>query len=203
VLADTVRVTIELDGEVSFHDERLENPDRVFVDLAMTRAAPDFVDRTLRFEADADVVRQIRVGRHPNNTTRVVLDVAGISSYSVYPLYSPYRLVIDCIRATAESAAIVASPVLPTPKAPVAPPVLPGRHLAVAWARSLPTISPRTGSALREARVQDSPPLLAANEIAPALTVPARPPTTNLDGGFSIARQLGLGISRIVIDPGH
>ena len=40
--------------------------------------------------------------RHPNRTTRVVLDVAGISSYSVYPLYSPYRLVIDCIRETPE-----------------------------------------------------------------------------------------------------
>jgi N-acetylmuramoyl-L-alanine amidase len=30
-----------------------------------------------------------------------------------------------------------------------------------------------------------------------------RQPSHNLDGGFSIARQLGLGISRIVIDPGH
>jgi N-acetylmuramoyl-L-alanine amidase len=28
-------------------------------------------------------------------------------------------------------------------------------------------------------------------------------PSPNLAGGFSIARQLGLGISRIVIDPGH
>jgi N-acetylmuramoyl-L-alanine amidase len=29
------------------------------------------------------------------------------------------------------------------------------------------------------------------------------PPETNLAGGFSIARQLGLRVSRIVIDPGH
>src|SRR5262249_3888180 len=32
---------------------------------------------------------------------------------------------------------------------------------------------------------------------------PAAPPSKNLGGGFSIARQLGLGVSRIVIDPGH
>ena len=64
-----------------------------------TRAAPALVDQTLRFEGDADIVRQVRVGRHPNNTTRVVLDAAGVTSYSVYPLYSPYRLVIDCVRA--------------------------------------------------------------------------------------------------------
>ena len=70
------------------------------------------VDRTLRFESDADLVRQVRIGRHPNTTTRVVLDAAGVSSYSVYPLYSPYRLVIDCIGApmpaTASQAAVAA-----------------------------------------------------------------------------------------------
>ena len=72
---------------------------RVFVDLPSTRAAPALVDRTLRFDGDNDIVRQIRIGRHPDNRTRVVLDAAGVSSYSVYPLYDPYRLVIDCVRA--------------------------------------------------------------------------------------------------------
>ena len=33
--------------------------------------------------------------------------------------------------------------------------------------------------------------------------MPAAPATSNLFGGFSIARQLGLGVSRIVIDAGH
>ena len=60
--------------------------------------APRCSDQTLRFDGDADLVRQVRIGRHPNNTTRVVLDAEGVSSYSVYPLYSPYRLVIDCVR---------------------------------------------------------------------------------------------------------
>jgi N-acetylmuramoyl-L-alanine amidase len=38
--------------------------------------------------------------------------------------------------------------------------------------------------------------------IAPLPRVPAAP-AENGAGGFSIARQLGLGVSRIVIDPGH
>src|SRR4029079_14044166 len=88
-----------LDAEVPFHDERLANPSRVFVDLASTKANSALIDPTIRFESDADVVRQVRVGRHPNQTTRIVLDTDGVSSYSVYPLYSPYRLVIDCLRA--------------------------------------------------------------------------------------------------------
>src|SRR5204862_4663499 len=87
-------------AEVVFHEERLESPARVFVDLTSTRAIPELTDRTIRYESDGDVVRQIRVGRHPNDTVRVVLDLDGISSYSIYPLYNPYRLVIDCVRAT-------------------------------------------------------------------------------------------------------
>jgi len=36
----------------------------------------------------------------------------------------------------------------------------------------------------------------------PAAETPA-PPAANVGGGFSLARQLGLGVSRVVIDPGH
>ena len=42
----------------------------------------------------------------------------------------------------------------------------------------------------------------AAAAIPPATVIPA-PPSENLQGRFSLSRQLGLGISRIVIDPGH
>ena len=35
-----------------------------------------------------------------------------------------------------------------------------------------------------------------------ALSAPIAP-TCNAPGGFSLARQLGLGVARIVIDPGH
>ena len=113
VLPDAVRIVIELDGEVpTFHDERLANPIRVFVDLSATQAAPELIDRTIRFDSDADVVRQVRLGRHPNTTTRVVVDAAGVTSYSVYPLYSPYRLVIDFFKETA--AKETAAPALAT-----------------------------------------------------------------------------------------
>ena len=161
-------MTIELDAEVSFHEERIPDPSRVFVDLPGTRAAPALVDKTLRFEGDADIVRQIRIGRHPNHTTRVVLDAADVASYSIYPLYNPFRLVIDCVRLGPRSEASkptvgVASPAIdPAPKIP-----------------ELPAVAP----------------------IGP--TVAAAPPAKNLNGGFSIVRQLGLGVSRIVIDPGH
>src|SRR5687767_2244534 len=126
VLPDAVRVTIELDREVPFRNERIADPMRVFVDLPGTRPLPALADHTIRFELDADIVRQIRLGRHPNNTTRVVLDAADVSTYSVYPLYAPFRIVIDCVRVPAVTpfnSPVIRPPlVAPLIARPLAPP---------------------------------------------------------------------------------
>ena len=241
VLADAVRITIELDGEVPFHEERIQDPPRVFVDLPGTRAAPSLVDQTLRFEGDADIVRQVRVGRHPNNTTRVVLDAAGVTSYSVYPLYSPYRLVIDCVRVPAAVAAVamtntVLARVPPAAREPATRDLAPlaARNLTDAWLRKPPAMSSRATTLLALARrsadgatatavAPEPPPTIARHapestpaaaaqapkvaDLAPVAPLPVAtsvaPPAHNVSGGLSIARQLGLGVSRIVIDPGH
>jgi N-acetylmuramoyl-L-alanine amidase len=214
VLPDVVRITIELDREVAFHDERLSNPARVFVDLPSTRVPADLMDRTIRFESDADVVRQIRIGQHPNRTTRVVLDVAGVTEYSVYPLYAPYRLVIDCAREAPISVPVtrrVAPPAIPFPLStrPVGslvrmplpsplPSLAPPETEAAVPAPAQPVISdavPATLPAPQAGSAAPSPPG------TPPASMPA--PSRNVGGGFSIARQLGLGVSRIVIDPGH
>ena len=288
VLADTVRITIELDSEVPFRDERIQDPARVFVDLPGTRPAPALIDQTIRFEGDADIVRQVRVGRHPNNTTRVVLDAAGVTSYSVYPLYSPYRLVFDCVRvppavaaagmtdkilarvppsatpqasrSNEDAAAAIARPA--TAAAPArqlaasAPAPLPARTMTNPWLRKLPGMAPRATTLLAVARqnvdgttttaastrqggddtkaavASPAPPLSSRPntggvattveqivELAPPSSTTAgttgstrqasdgatvaAAPAHNATGGLSIARQLGLGVSRIVIDPGH
>ncbi len=175
VLPDAVRITIELDGEVPFHDEQIARPERVFVDLPGTRAVPRLLDRTLRFEQDDDIVHEVRIGRHPRNTTRVVLDASGVASYSVYPLYGPYRLVIDCVRTVSAETASRTPPPVPSVKTTVP-----------------------AGSGDLPAKVTDGPP---TGPVVPP--VPTAAPPKNLNGTFSIARQLGLGVSRIVIDPGH
>jgi N-acetylmuramoyl-L-alanine amidase len=210
---DIVRVVIELDREVVFHDEHLENPSRVFVDLPSTQASTPLKDQTLQFDSDGDLVHQVRIGRHPGNTTRVVLDTEGVSSYSIYPLYSPYRLVIDCLRPSPELATEL-TPITTLP-ARSAPLLLSIRHSTEVWSARLPEVVPLATAALGDARVVEplpahvatttptrlpAPPVVAA-KVEPEL--PSDTPSHNLDGGFSISRQLGLGVSRIVIDPGH
>jgi N-acetylmuramoyl-L-alanine amidase len=165
VLDEVVRVTVEMDREVPFYQERLANPSRLFFDLKGTRTVSTLLDATLQY--DADVVREIRFGRHPNNTTRIVLDLENVGRYSVFTLYEPYRIVIDCERLTQAA--------LPAPVGP-------------------PTPAPAPVAA----------PTPAAAPVAPA--VPARAPVApaaNAGGKFSVARQLGLGVSRVVIDAGH
>jgi N-acetylmuramoyl-L-alanine amidase len=227
VLPDAVRVTIELDSEVSFRDERIPNPVRVFVDLPSTRLAPALAEKTFRFDGDRALVRQIRIGRHPNNVTRIVLEADGVSSYSVYPLYNPYRLVIDSFKDTP------APPIhfvqAPTPPAPVETPAradtaaaplvsasmdLPtGVVPAVLTAKAELTPPATTPAAAPPAAALPEPNVTAETAEAPvsapppadklpapsATTAPAR----NAGGGYSMARQLGLKVSRIVIDPGH
>jgi N-acetylmuramoyl-L-alanine amidase len=181
VLPDVVRVVIEIDGEVPFHDERIGDPDRLFVDLSPAQTVSALSDQTLRFASDSDIVRQVRLGKQPNRTTRIVLDAGGVSTYSIYALYEPYRLVIDCVRG-------------PRPAPP--PLAIVGRYYVATWARKLPAVTPHATALIQAA--------LAGAPAADAVTASATPaPDKNATGGFSISRQLGLGVSRIVIDPGH
>jgi N-acetylmuramoyl-L-alanine amidase len=230
VLPGLTRVAIELDAEVPFTHERLANPDRVYVDLRGTRPGEALSEQTLRFDGDTELVRQIRIGRHPGAVTRVVLEAAGVANYSIYPLYAPYRLVIDCLAPVPpESPVLAARPIgnhaIPSRRtAPASKPAAADRRSAPAeppretadqpsTERRPPPRQPNAPPAatpVAAARAADtrSPDVLPA-DVQPAPRVPAEPlppivpPARNAGGGFSVARQLGLGISRIVIDPGH
>lgn len=191
-LPDGIRVTIELEAESAYRSERLERPRRVFFDLKNVRPVPSLQDATLRFQDDA--VKEIRLGRHPQNTTRVVLDMEGLDTYSVFTLYNPFRLVIDFQRAAAP-----ASPPVVAPPALLPAALPPAAQLPAAEAAPSPV--PRDGPPAPAARTKN----IVAPPLAPVpsnLTAPAAA-ATNSNGQFSLARQLGLGVSRIVIDAGH
>ncbi len=145
VLAGALRITIELEGEAAYHDEQIDGPPRVFIDLQNARPVEALRDATQTFPDD--VVRQIRVGRQVGTRTRVVLDLTGTPPHTTYALYSPYRIVIDFAR--------------------------------------------------------EASPMQLAQLAKPMRPEPSAPPQPNASGGFSLSRQLGLGVARVVIDPGH
>jgi N-acetylmuramoyl-L-alanine amidase len=169
-LPDGVRVSIEMDGELFFHQEQLDNPRRVFFDLQGARPVAPLQDATLTFTDD--VVREIRLGRHPRNVTRVVMDMQDVESYSVFTLYNPFRVIVDFRRRAG----------LPAPAASASPAPPPGAAAADPAA---------SGPAVTELKP------------IPRTIAPPTEPSANANGSFSLSRQLGLGISRIVIDAGH
>ena len=185
-LPDGVRVSIEMDRELMFRQEQLEKPKRLFFDLRGAHLSPALRDQTLTFEDD--IVRQIRLGRHPQNTARVVMDTEGVESFTVFTLYNPYRLIVDFRRLGAPLASL---PPLQVP--PMVPTTGSLRVDPKPAAAATPVVS---------APPIDTIPLPSRSIAPPALSAPAVP-TVNSNGAFSLARQLGLGISRIVIDPGH
>ena len=209
VLPDVVRITIELDREVPFYQERIDGPSRLFFDLKGTRTVPSLVDATFRY--DSGVVRHIRLGRHPGNTTRIVLDLEHVDRYSVFTLYNPYRIVIDSepVKALQLATRDPETPgterILPgAPRVAVAPNPSVPKPTPPAAKSKVPAVKPPTiASTAAPAGATADEPNLHGESATPI--APGRPiaPATNSGGKFSVARQLGLGISRVVIDAGH
>jgi N-acetylmuramoyl-L-alanine amidase len=211
-LTDGVRITINLEGEVAYHQEEIANPRRLFFDLKGVKAPANLQDATLKF--DGDVVKEVRLGRHPQNTTRLVIDLDGIAGYTVYPLYAPYRLVVDLQRTTPSGHDAAGRPartpaVLDAAK-PFAVPALAVNTKAPAAGVAIAEIKPPAAPPPPPPVVQPKPQATTGTDDSPlpsidagVRTAPLATPAANSKGSFSLSRQLGLSVSRIVIDAGH
>jgi len=208
VLPDALRITLEMGEEVTFRSDRLDSPPRVFIDFENTRPVEAIKDATIPFPDD--VVRKVRIGRQTESRTRVVMDLSGAGRYSIYTLYNPYRVVIDFTRLPAAPPGVLASVATPSPtsatnsrQAAAKPVAAPATPVAAAVTPVSAAVPPKAANAspLADKDTDDiapePPPALAAAPNAPA------GPAVNGTGGFSLSRQLGLRVSRVVIDPGH
>jgi N-acetylmuramoyl-L-alanine amidase len=182
VLPDALRITLELDREVPFRDERLDAPPRVFIDLQNTRAVGALKDAIMPF-AD-DLVTQVRVGRQLNARTRVVLDLKAAGRYGVYALYNPYRVIIDFERP--KEATETSDPSATKDATATIAVAIPSHAPGASW-------PPGPLAATGEGKAASAPDAAIAPKAA----------AVNSSGGFSLSRQLGLGVTRIVIDAGH
>lgn len=181
------RVIIELDREVPFSSERIGNPSRVFFDLKGVTFAGSV--QTRAEELSGSRLKGVRLGHQSGQVARVVIEVTDTAKHSVFQMYHPYRLVIDLESPsgntpTAPSSGPAASP---TPATPPATPV--------AAQSSGPSASPTPAAA------PSTPPTMPPTPPANAPSI--GPASTTSGGDYTLARQLGLGVSRIVIDAGH
>jgi len=193
---NSVRIIVDVSGDLTFNQGNAKNPDRVFVDVSPARLNSSLIGK--QWPVKSTLLQQIRVGQYANSTVRIVLDVGNVSRVTSFTLRDPDRLVIDVLgKETAQPAPIPA----PLPAGPItaAPAVQPPKSVD-------PPPAPRASEASSTASVPSpvlpSPPASTPRKSADdgkAIT-PAK--ATN-SGTRSLVRSLGLKLSRVVIDAGH
>ena len=181
---NSVRVTVDITGNISFNQGDAKNPDRVFIDLSPAKLNSLLIGK--QWPVNSALLQQIRVGQYEAATVRVVLDVGTISRVTSFTLHDPDRLIIDVLGKDAPEASSATEKEAPAAQstAPASKPVPITKALdKPVEAQPLPGTSQR--------------PL--PTEEAQAIT-PAKAPNA---GTRSLVRSLGLKLSRVVIDPGH
>ncbi|PIE60778.1 MAG: hypothetical protein CSA31_00305 [Desulfobulbus propionicus] len=179
------RIVIRSSAPVHFTADLLEKtegqPRRLYVDFSPSYIPPKYRSPV---PIDDGLLKQIRTGQHNDSTVRVVLDIESISDYKIFSLEDPFRVVVDVHGDKSDDkkstvSAQIASPEHDQPveqiqkKPATKRPSL--RHAFVTLRDNKKKKAEAKVEINRKTRVQN----------------------------YSLAQQLGLGVSKIVIDPGH
>ena len=196
----STRVVLDVERQVALRYDRIQHPDRLWVDLVGTRLHPNLTDRS--FPVGDGLLQQVRIAQNRDDVVRIVLDFKDVRDHSVFYLDNPTRVVIDVRGAPRPQMASVEPPAATAaPTAPAEQP-LPTRRLPAIAAPDVVPAPPRPAPAPLEIDpgepVRANPRASARAEAAVPL-----PPQANRAGSYSLARQLGLGARTIVIDAGH
>jgi hypothetical protein len=147
---NSVRIVVDLGGEVSFAQGQAKNPDRAFVDISGAKLNLMLIGKLWR--VDSPLLQQIRVGQYDATTVRVVLDIGNIGRVNSFSLREPDRLIIDVLGkesitqtgpvSPAPSPVLTVAATTPSPKATAPQPPQPSVEPTVIAAKVTPTPPP-------------------------------------------------------------
>ncbi|MBN1106582.1 MAG: N-acetylmuramoyl-L-alanine amidase [Deltaproteobacteria bacterium] len=175
------RVVIDLERAVQYEshllkeDPDLKKPRRLYVDLRNTHVSSDI---NTNIPIGDGLLKAARAGQYTKETVRVVLDINSIGGYKVFPLHDPFRIVIDVKGVEEKGAGDKGEKEKVEKKREEEKPKEPEKQVA--------KVAPKPEGKIDRTRVRRG----IRKEKTP-------------DKSLSLARQLGLGVSKIVIDPGH
>lgn len=178
------RVAVDLNREITFEDHllrqnpKLDQPMRLYLDLNGARIAPNVQQEMLIKDG---LLKRARVAQFDSGTVRVVLDIQNIHNYRIFSLTNPFRIVVD-----------VTGNGTPEKKEPV----------ETAAVKSKADKPPEASKA-ETPKADPKQPLQDLRETALKRKREPRGPVSKKTDAESLARQLGLGIRKVVIDPGH
>ena len=91
----SLRVVVDLSGEVRFKQGEAKSPNRVYIDIANAHLNPTLVAK--EWPVESSLLQKIRVGQFDTGTVRVVLDVGTMLRATSFTLRDPDRLIIDVV----------------------------------------------------------------------------------------------------------
>jgi N-acetylmuramoyl-L-alanine amidase len=228
----SLRVVVDLSGEVRFKQGEAKSPDRVYIDIANAHLNPSLVSK--EWHVESGLLQKIRVGQYESGTVRVVLDLATMLRATSFTLRDPDRLIIDVI---GDGDTVVPPMVEPNATQKAITELVPSTSTGVsspASVTNVPSIdkassgSPLTAT-IASPTAKATRPTLTNGTIVSPITVPAASPVVTAPvseikadnkvtepgsemassarptslGNRTLIRSLGLKVSRVVIDAGH
>jgi N-acetylmuramoyl-L-alanine amidase len=198
---NSVRVVVDITGDVTFNQGDAKGPDRVFIDLSPARLNSALLGK--QWPVKSGLLQQIRVGQYDGSTVRVVLDVGAIGRVTSFTLRDPDRLIIDVLgKDVAEAAPVADRPGASAKTGPVEDGAPAPEPTTKAAAKPTP-IAKKKVDEPAQARPSPTPvqrPAAVAEVAVEKIITPAKAPNA---GTRSLVRSLGLKLSRVVIDAGH
>lgn len=182
------RVVIKASGPVTYREQLLEKvgkkPRRLYIDFKNSYIEPKY---RAPVPIEDGLLKQIRTGQYSPDTVRVVLDIESISDYKIFSLPDPFRVVIDVKGQIAQPQKVITKQ---TVKPSLPKPVLekPVEETVIVLRDNKKRLK---GKYLKKTQEKIA-------KIPQPVEVETVTETT-----FSLAQQLGLGVKKIVIDPGH
>jgi len=176
------RVVIMASGPVNYKETLLDKtknkPRRLYLDFKNSYIEPQY---RAPVPIEDGLLKRIRTGQFSPDTVRVVLDIESLDNYKIFSLPDPFRVVID-VRGKSE----------------------PSKQQIQTNTIGIVHNKPEAVEKNTDKNITSLPVLKDHKKIAVTAkhkSKKAEPaPDTHV---FSLAQQLGLGVKKIVIDPGH
>jgi len=221
---DYTRVAVDLEQDVEFESQRIDNPDRIFFDLKNARLAANLIGKSL--DVDDGLVKKVRIAQYKPGRARIVIETTDQASYNASLLLNPPRLIIDV---HSENSHGDQSPTAADGRPSSGATVRPSADDDSAATKVLPASAPTVAKASTDtvpkkvvveaddddsSDVDTSSPKIAKKPVRASTPVRSsknriafdknmREAQPTSDGDRSLIRALGLKIGKIVIDPGH
>ena len=151
----STRVVLDVEKQVQIQQARINDPDRLWIDLDGARLHPNLVDRS--FPVGDGFLEKIRVAQRKDSVVRVVLDFKDVKDHTIFYLQNPTRLVVD-VRGSAMPRMASARPTTPPPD-PIEPPDLPPQGEASDFVPPSPWPSPAAGRSPASAQSRGASPV--------------------------------------------